>query len=75
MQHYTQQYREGEIEEPILNSSMLALLTEGKLPKVQFEPGEKYEYSNTGCALLASVIEKVSGQTYPEFLQETFLNL
>jgi CubicO group peptidase (beta-lactamase class C family) len=39
-------------------------------PKVLFEPNTKHEYSNTGYALLATIIEKVSGQTYAEFLKE-----
>jgi CubicO group peptidase (beta-lactamase class C family) len=38
-------------------------------PKILFEPNSKFEYSNTGYALLASIIEKVSGQTYADFLQ------
>lgn len=39
-------------------------------PKTQFEPGAKFEYSNTGYLLLASIIEKVSGKTYGTFLAE-----
>jgi CubicO group peptidase (beta-lactamase class C family) len=33
-----------------------------------FKPGSKWQYSNTGYALLASIIEKVSGTTYNDFL-------
>lgn len=39
-------------------------------PKVEFEPNTKWEYSNTGYALLASIIEKISGRTYGDFLNE-----
>lgn len=39
-------------------------------PKILFEPNTKYEYSNTGYALLASIIEKASGQSYADFLHE-----
>jgi CubicO group peptidase (beta-lactamase class C family) len=35
---------------------------------LRFSPGSKWEYSNTGYALLASIIEKVSGKSYAEFL-------
>lgn len=35
-------------------------------------PGEEYRYSNLAFSLLGVVIEKVSGQTYEEFLQEEF---
>lgn len=33
-------------------------------PPVRFQPGEKYEYSNTGYLLLASVAEKASGKDF-----------
>ena len=39
-------------------------------PKISFEPNTKYEYSNTGYALLASIIEKASGETYKTYLQK-----
>ena len=38
-------------------------------PGLLFEPNEKWEYSNTGYAILASIIEKVSGKSYAEFLK------
>lgn len=34
------------------------------------EPGEKYEYSNTGYVLLASIAEKASGKDFVEFCRE-----
>lgn len=43
-------------------------------PKMLFEPNTKYKYSNTGYALLASIIEKVSGQSYAEFLKQNIFN-
>ena len=33
-----------------------------------FKPGTKWKYSNTGYALLASIIEKVSGMSYNDFM-------
>jgi CubicO group peptidase (beta-lactamase class C family) len=33
-----------------------------------FKPGTKWQYSNTGYALLASIIEKVSGMSYNDFM-------
>jgi len=35
-------------------------------PEMIFTPGEKYEYSNTGYVLLASIIEKVTGEDFVE---------
>jgi CubicO group peptidase (beta-lactamase class C family) len=37
---------------------------------LRFEPGSKYEYSNSNYNLLALVIEQVSGKGYGEFLRE-----
>ena len=51
------------------NTDMINMFVEKK-PKIGFPPGEKYEYSNTGYALLASVIEKVSGMSYGAFLDQ-----
>ena len=35
-----------------------------------FQPGSVHRYSNTGYALLALVVERVSGQPYARFLEE-----
>ena len=35
-----------------------------------FPPGEKWEYCNTGYALLAQIIKKVSGKSYGDFLKD-----
>ncbi len=37
---------------------------------LQFAPGERFAYSNSGYVLLAGIIEKVSGQSYAEFLDD-----
>jgi CubicO group peptidase (beta-lactamase class C family) len=39
-------------------------------PPKRFEPGEKYEYSNTGYLLLASIAEKSSGKDFIELCQK-----
>ena len=35
-----------------------------------FPPGSKWQYSNSGYAVLAMVVERVSGKSYGEFLKE-----
>ena len=37
---------------------------------LEFEPGEKFKYDNSGYALLGYLIEKISGQTYAQFVQD-----
>ncbi len=49
------------------NKDMIAFLAKEKLP-VLFAPSTKWTYSNTAYALLASIVEKVSGQTFSEFM-------
>lgn len=51
------------------NTDMLALLAQHK-PAALFAPGDKWEYSNTGYAILASIIEKVSGKQFGDYLKE-----
>jgi len=53
----------------ITNDSIIAYLAQKK-PKLHFEPNIKYEYSNTGYVLLASIIERVSGKSFSDFLKE-----
>lgn len=48
------------------NEDILAYLNRYAPPKL-FEPGTKYNYSNTGYVLLASIAEKVSGRDFIEF--------
>jgi CubicO group peptidase (beta-lactamase class C family) len=52
----------------ILDAGVLKLLeqqTRGKFP-----PGSRWEYSNSGYAILAMIVERVSGKSFGQFLQE-----
>lgn len=51
------------------NKDIITLFAKEK-PGADFAPGSKFEYSNTGYALLASIIEKASGKTYAVFLAD-----
>jgi len=37
---------------------------------LEFSPGERFKYCNSGYQLLGYIIEKVSGKSYEEFLEE-----
>jgi CubicO group peptidase (beta-lactamase class C family) len=46
------------------------LATRFKDEPLEFTPGERYKYSNSGYILLTQIIERVSGQRYMEYVQE-----
>lgn len=52
--------------------SVSALIDYFKNQPMDFEPGTKYEYNNSGYILLGFIIEKVSGQTYADYVTEHF---
>lgn len=37
---------------------------------LQFHPGEKWEYDNSGYVLLGAILEKASGRSYAEFVRQ-----
>ncbi len=41
---------------------------------LDFEPGSRYSYSNTGYLILGRIVEKVSGQRYGDFLKKRILD-
>lgn len=51
------------------NEDILKMLCEYK-PPVHFEPGGKWEYSNTGYNLLATLISRASGTPFNDYLHE-----
>lgn len=54
------------MEQPITREE---LLNKFQALGTDFEPGERFEYSNTNYTLLTFILEEVSGQSYPELLQ------
>lgn len=49
------------------------LLKEYAGGKLDFDPGTRWSYSNTGFVLLGRIVEKVSGKSFGEFLTERIL--
>ena len=57
-----------KIKDTIVNRQLLTLLSKYK-PALNSVPGEKFNYCNTGYAVLSEVLETISGMTYPELLK------
>jgi CubicO group peptidase (beta-lactamase class C family) len=56
-------------KKPLDNAQMLRLFEEYH-PDVYFKPNTGFHYCNTNYALLANVVEAISGQHFDEFVQE-----
>lgn len=54
----------------ITNDEVIKLMEQHK-PPIQHLPDTHFQYCNTNYMLLASIIEKVSGQKYADFMQQT----
>ena len=59
----------GEFQ--VKDAEVLTILRQ--LPDLLAPPGTKYAYSNSGYSLLASLVEKVTGQQYADVLRERVL--
>lgn len=51
------------------NDVMLKIMFEND-PKLNFNPGRKFSYCNTGYAILPLIVEKLSGKTFSDFVEE-----
>jgi D-alanyl-D-alanine carboxypeptidase len=51
-----------------------AILDKWAKKPLNFDPGTRWQYSNTGYVLAGSIVEKVSGKPLVEFLRETILS-
>lgn len=56
----------------VLDSDCLKILT--NVDSLYFPSGTKYQYSNSGYALLALIVEKVSGKRFADFLNENIFD-
>jgi CubicO group peptidase (beta-lactamase class C family) len=53
------------------NIAMLGLMNKLKM-QAYFKPGDRFDYSNTGYLVLASIVSKISNQSLSDFLDSRF---
>lgn len=60
---------EWEKNYPPSNSELMNFLEKSSTAKMFFKPGRRFDYSNTGYFVLASIIEKITSMSYARFLK------
>lgn len=53
----------------LTNDSLLHAINDKKIVEAYTKPGRRFDYTNTNYALLASIVEKVSGMNFPEYMK------
>ncbi len=56
-------------KKPITNNDVINLMIEQQ-PQRYYLPNKKYNYINTNYCLLAAIVEKITGDTFEEFMHE-----
>jgi CubicO group peptidase (beta-lactamase class C family) len=54
----------------MLPTTVPELLARFKDKPLEFKPGEKFKYSNSGYEVLGAIVEKVSGEPYAKYLDQ-----
>ena len=65
-------YNNWDLRKIAYNNDVIKIMVKEK-PVIHFKPGTKWEYCNTGYVLLASIIEKVTGSTFDDFMDKNIL--
>ena len=65
-------FEDKEVTKPI--ASVEAHIESFKHDPYNFDPGETWSYNNSGYFLLGYIVEKVSGQSYGEYLKQAFFD-
>ena len=68
--YYPLDFVDRRMLKPISTDALLKEYAGGKL---DFEPGARFSYSNTGYILLGGVVEKVSGESFGTFVETRLL--
>lgn len=67
----TEYWKKWTLDRPATNNDIIDWYK--KHDRKEFNPGEKFEYNNAAYQLLASLIEKISGKEFSEYLKENVL--
>jgi CubicO group peptidase (beta-lactamase class C family) len=62
-------HQNWDYRKPMTNADITPLLKKTKA-RLQFNPDSRFQYNNTNYAYLASIVEKVSGKTFPNYMNE-----
>jgi len=65
--HFSDKY--WDQEKPLTNEDMIRIMEEQKPPRY-FSPGSGFDYCNSNYALLASVVERITGKPFAQFVKE-----
>lgn len=60
----------GDLQPPRHNCSLAELVMAYSQQPLRFEPGSRWEYSNSGINTLGRIVEVVSGKPFAQFLDE-----
>jgi len=58
----------------MIPTTMESLINRFKDKPLDFQPGEKMSYSNSGYVVLGFIVEKVSGESYESFVQKNIFD-
>jgi D-alanyl-D-alanine carboxypeptidase len=57
----------AEVEKARTVSDLIELIVKAPL---EFEPGTRFGYSNSGYVVLGAIVERLSGQSYYDYVRE-----
>lgn len=60
-----------DMKTPISNTTMLQMMAKHR-PPVEARPNTRFKYCNTNFAVLASIVERISEMSYPDFMNKFF---
>jgi CubicO group peptidase (beta-lactamase class C family) len=69
--YYPLDFVDRRMQKPIAEDELLRQYAGGRL---DFDPGSKYSYSNTGYILLGRVVEQVTGESFGAFVTRRIFN-